>query len=65
MKIGILGGTGPQGRGLAIRLAASGHEVLIGSRSAERAEAIATEIARDSSGRIWVSAIPTRPPLSW
>jgi 8-hydroxy-5-deazaflavin:NADPH oxidoreductase len=52
VKIGILGGTGPQGRGLAIRLAASGHEVLIGSRSAERAEAIATEIARDSSGRI-------------
>jgi 8-hydroxy-5-deazaflavin:NADPH oxidoreductase len=52
VKIGILCGTGPQGRGLAIRLAASGHEVLIGSRSAERAEAIATEIARDSSGRI-------------
>jgi 8-hydroxy-5-deazaflavin:NADPH oxidoreductase len=53
VKIGILGGTGPQGRGLAIRLAASGHEVLIGSRSAERAETIAAEIAQpDRSGRI-------------
>ncbi|HET9777737.1 MAG TPA: NADPH-dependent F420 reductase [Propionibacteriaceae bacterium] len=53
MKIGILGGTGPQGRGLATRLAVSGHDVLIGSRSAERAEAIAAEIGQpNSSGRI-------------
>ena len=43
MKVGILGGTGPQGRGLARRLAAAGHEVLIGSRSVERAELIAAE----------------------
>jgi 8-hydroxy-5-deazaflavin:NADPH oxidoreductase len=53
VKVGILGGTGPQGRGLAIRLAASGHDVLIGSRSSERAEAIAAEIGQPgSSGRI-------------
>jgi NADPH-dependent F420 reductase len=53
VKVGILGGTGPQGRGLATRLAASGHEVLIGSRNADRAEATAAEIAQpDSSGRI-------------
>jgi 8-hydroxy-5-deazaflavin:NADPH oxidoreductase len=53
VKVGILGGTGPQGRGLATRLAASGHDVLIGSRNVDRAEAIATEIAQpDSSGRI-------------
>jgi len=53
VKVGILGGTGPQGRGLATRLAASGHEVLIGSRDADRAEAVAAEIAQpDSSGRI-------------
>jgi 8-hydroxy-5-deazaflavin:NADPH oxidoreductase len=44
VKIGILGGTGPQGRGLARRFATSGHDVLIGSRSAERAEVIAVEI---------------------
>jgi predicted dinucleotide-binding enzyme len=33
MVIGILGGTGDQGRGLARRLAQAGHRVLIGSRS--------------------------------
>src|SRR4029453_175840 len=43
VKGGILGGTGPQGRGLARRLAAAGHDVLIGSRSAERAEHIAAD----------------------
>jgi NADPH-dependent F420 reductase len=37
MEIGILGGTGPAGSGLAVRLAAAGHEVVIGSRSQERA----------------------------
>jgi NADPH-dependent F420 reductase len=53
VNVGILGGTGPQGRGLATRLAAAGHDVLIGSRSAERAEVIAAEIAQaDGSGRI-------------
>jgi NADPH-dependent F420 reductase len=53
VKIGILGGTGPQGRGLARRFAASGHHVLIGSRSAERAEVIAVEIGpADGPGRV-------------
>jgi NADPH-dependent F420 reductase len=37
MRIGILGGTGPAGRGLAVRLAAAGEEVVLGSRDAERA----------------------------
>lgn len=37
LTIGILGGTGPQGRGLAYRLALAGHAVHLGSRSAERA----------------------------
>jgi 8-hydroxy-5-deazaflavin:NADPH oxidoreductase len=41
MTIGILGGTGPQGRGLTRRLAAAGHPVVIGSRSADRAQAVA------------------------
>jgi len=45
MLIGILGGTGPQGRGLTRRFAAAGHRVVIGSRSAERAEAVAQEYA--------------------
>ena len=41
MRIGILGGTGPAGRGLAVRLAAAGDEVVIGSRDAERASTVA------------------------
>jgi len=44
MKLGIIGGTGPAGRGLALRSAAAGHEVVIGSRDAERASGIAQEL---------------------
>jgi 8-hydroxy-5-deazaflavin:NADPH oxidoreductase len=44
MRIGILGGTGPAGRGLAVRLAAAGEELLIGSRDGDRAEGIAAEL---------------------
>ncbi len=43
--IGILGGTGPQGRGLAYRFAAAGLTVVIGSRKADRAEDAAAQIA--------------------
>jgi 8-hydroxy-5-deazaflavin:NADPH oxidoreductase len=42
MRIGIVGGTGPAGRGLAVRLAAAGDQVVIGSRQADRAEEIVT-----------------------
>ena len=42
--IGILGGTGDQGRGLAYRWAAAGLEVIVGSRDAQRAQAAADEI---------------------
>ncbi len=43
--IAVLGGTGPQGRGLARRFAAAGLKVVIGSRTAERAEAAAEALA--------------------
>jgi NADPH-dependent F420 reductase len=42
--IGILGGTGALGSGLAVRLARSGYAVLIGSRDAERARQAAREL---------------------
>jgi NADPH-dependent F420 reductase len=45
--IGFLGGTGDQGRGLARRLALAGHDILIGSRDAERAARVAGELATD------------------
>jgi len=44
-SIAIIGGTGPQGRGLALRLAAAGLDVTIGSRDAARAETVAAELA--------------------
>jgi hypothetical protein len=45
LSVGILGGTGDQGRGLAYRLARAGQRILIGSRSAQRGDASAAEIA--------------------
>jgi NADPH-dependent F420 reductase len=42
--LGIAGGTGPQGRGLALRLAAAGHRVLLGSRAPERAAEAAARL---------------------
>lgn len=41
LVVGVLGGTGDQGQGLARRLAAAGNPVIIGSRSAQRAAAAA------------------------
>jgi hypothetical protein len=40
----VIGGTGPQGRGLAYRFARHGHSVVVGSRAAEKAAAAAEEI---------------------
>jgi 8-hydroxy-5-deazaflavin:NADPH oxidoreductase len=37
VRIGILGGTGPAGRALAARLGVAGYDVVVGSRSKERA----------------------------
>ncbi|MDG4805462.1 NADPH-dependent F420 reductase [Micromonospora sp. WMMD1120] len=45
LTVGIIGGTGDQGRGLAYRFARAGQTVLIGSRSAGRAAESAAEIA--------------------
>ena len=50
--VAVLGGTGPQGRGLARRFAAAGIPVVIGSRSAERAAGIATELAEATGGQV-------------
>src|SRR3989338_936473 len=50
MKIAILGGTGPEGAGLALRWALAGHEVIIGSRQAERAKAKAAELSERAKG---------------
>jgi NADPH-dependent F420 reductase len=48
--IGVLGGTGPQGLGLATRLASAGVRLVIGSRNAERAVQAAAGLPGDVSG---------------
>lgn len=48
-SIGVLGATGPAGRGLAARLASVGHDVVAGSREESRAEAVVGEL-RDEWG---------------
>ena len=43
MKIGIIGGTGPQGLGIAKRLAFAGEDVIVGSRKEEKALTVVEE----------------------
>jgi len=50
--IAVLGGTGPQGRGLARRFAAAGLPVVIGSRSADRAVETAATLAEATGGEV-------------
>ncbi|MGW1630268.1 NADPH-dependent F420 reductase [Streptomyces anthocyanicus] len=50
LVVGVLGGTGPQGKGLAYRLAKAGQKVIVGSRAAERAAAAAEEIGHGVEG---------------
>jgi NADPH-dependent F420 reductase len=49
VNIGVLGATGPAGRGLAARLASVGHTVVAGSREQSRSEAVVSEL-RDEWG---------------
>ena len=51
MRIAIVGGTGKEGSGLGFRWATAGHEIVIGSRDAERARAKAAEFGRTSARR--------------
>ncbi|MFL6159581.1 MAG: NAD(P)-binding domain-containing protein, partial [Marmoricola sp.] len=45
LTIAVLGGTGPQGRGLARRFAQAGLKVVLGSRTAEKGAAAAAELS--------------------
>jgi NADPH-dependent F420 reductase len=48
--IGFIGGTGNQGRALALRLAACGEEVVLGSRSIEKAEKVVRGLKNKREG---------------
>jgi NADPH-dependent F420 reductase len=52
MRIAVVGGTGKEGRGMALRWARAGHNVFIGSRDAERAREAATELSAQAGSNI-------------
>jgi len=55
MTVAILGGTGPQGQGLAMRLALAGVPTILGSREKERSEMIVADLnARLPNGSVFV-----------
>ena len=51
-RIGLIGGTGPEGKGLAARFARVGLEVCIGSRSQERGREAADEVRALAGGSV-------------
>lgn len=52
MDIGVLGGTGPAGRGIATRLAASGHRVTVGSRERHRSAEVVDALKEQWGDRV-------------
>ncbi|MDX2704519.1 NADPH-dependent F420 reductase [Streptomyces sp. PA03-6a] len=58
--IAVVGGTGPQGKGLALRFARAGHRVVVGSRSAERAEETASLIRHRAGTTVDVCGLDNR-----
>src|SRR6202171_4683287 len=53
-KIAILGGTGPEGSGLANRLARAGEHIVIGSRDAQRAQETAQQLRTRIGGAVQI-----------
>jgi NADPH-dependent F420 reductase len=52
ITVGIVGGTGPAGQGVALRVASAGYDVVLGSRDAERAAGVAAELTPSGSGTV-------------
>lgn len=46
MRIGLLGGTGPAGSALGLRLASIGYEIVLGSRDSKRAQLVCDELVK-------------------
>ena len=60
--LAIIGGTGTLGSGLARRLAAAGYAIILGSRSAERAEEAARALPHAGPVRHRAAPAMRRPP---
>lgn len=56
MSIAIIGGSGPEGSGLALRFAQAGEKIIIGSRDPQRASDAANRIREQIHGAASVSA---------
>ncbi|MFI5045612.1 MAG: NAD(P)-binding domain-containing protein [Acidimicrobiia bacterium] len=52
MHIGVVGGTGPAGKGIAARLADAGHDVVLGSRDETRAAGVVAELQERWGDRV-------------
>ena len=64
-KIAVLGGTGKEGKGLAYRWARAGYEVVIGSRSKEKAETAANELNEKLNRTMTIKAMENPEAASW
>jgi len=49
--VAVVGGTGPEGRGLALRWARAGIDIIVGSRDEQRAQKTAAEIQTQCGGK--------------
>jgi NADPH-dependent F420 reductase len=56
-RIAVIGGTGPQGKGLGYRFARHGHTVVLGSRAAEKGKVAAEEVAARLAGMSGAGAV--------
>ena len=65
-KLGIIGGTGNEGKGLAYRWSLAGHEVIIGSRQKEKAQQAVDDVMTrfDSAENIKLSGMENRDAVS-
>ena len=63
-QVAIVGGTGPEGRGLALRWARAGLKVIIGSRDENRARIAAQELTDETTGKVEVSGAENAAAVS-
>lgn len=59
MRIGILGGTGRMGKGLAKAWAKNGQEIFLGSRFPDKAKEVAEQIANETKGKVYGTNLET------
>jgi NADPH-dependent F420 reductase len=60
LTLAILGGTGKEGKGLAYRWARAGYKVLIGSRTPQKAVAVAEELSMMLGGQALIEGLVNR-----